>query len=310
MVKTIEGAVSYRHLGTVLLKVGSGTVDLYDLVPNPEQPRMGPKDDPELRKSIVENNGIFEPILAEPHPEHKGKLQIIDGERRWENCKILVEVEKKDQFRELPVQITDRTLTKDERLRAWVTIHRHRKDWRAKERERTAHKLIQEVGRASAANILGMTVRQVDALEETFELSERMSKLEDPDASISYAREIKSLARYLRPPKVENSIVKKVNEGLINTSKEIRELRSILKDPKAREVFLQDGTPIEDAKAVMPPSTPPSFGQTFAQEIDMFTGSLLSHPWPELVKLKGDPSVIEKIRKCKKILDDIEDQLA
>jgi ParB family chromosome partitioning protein len=104
--------------------------------------------------------------LLEPHPDHPGKFRSIDGDRRWTNSKILVEVHKKDEYRKLPAEITDRTLTDDERLRVWIYIHRQRKVWDAKEKEMVAYRLVDLVGRASAANILGITVRELDKLVE------------------------------------------------------------------------------------------------------------------------------------------------
>jgi hypothetical protein len=48
--------------------------------------------------------------LPSPILTSKGKLRIIDGDRRWTNSKILVEVQKKEQYRALPVEVTDHTL--------------------------------------------------------------------------------------------------------------------------------------------------------------------------------------------------------
>ena len=39
-----------------------------------------------------------------------------------------------------------------------------------------AYRLVELVGRASAANILGITVRELDKLVEVFELSERFTR--------------------------------------------------------------------------------------------------------------------------------------
>jgi len=100
-----------RRLGRTLLRTYRDTVDLYDVFPNDRQPRRGPKQDPELQRQIEANEGIFEPLLLEPHPENRDKFRIIDGDRRWENSKTLVEVQKKEQYRRLPAEITDKTLT-------------------------------------------------------------------------------------------------------------------------------------------------------------------------------------------------------
>src|ERR1700722_6656174 len=99
-----------RRLGRTLLRTYRDSVDFFDFFPNDKQPRIGPKEDPELQRQIEANEGIFEPLLAEPHPDHEGKLRIIDGDRRWTNSKILIEVQKKEQYRSLPVEITDHTL--------------------------------------------------------------------------------------------------------------------------------------------------------------------------------------------------------
>src|SRR5215813_8610070 len=182
-----------RRLGRTILRTYRTTVDLDDVVPNPKQPRMGPKEDLELQRQIEANEGIFEPLLLEPHPDHVEKFRIIDGDRRWTNSKILVEVHKKEQYRRLPAEITDRVLTDDERLRVWIYIHRQRKEWDAKEKEMVAYRLVDLVGRASAANILGVTVPALDKLVEIYELSERLRGVKEPGASITWAREIRNL---------------------------------------------------------------------------------------------------------------------
>src|SRR5438270_6999673 len=99
-----------RRLRRTTLITYRDSRDLYDVLPNDRQPRMGPKEDPELQRQIEANEGIFEPLLLEPHPLHAGKFRIIDGDRRWTNSKILVEVHKKEQYRALPAEITDHTL--------------------------------------------------------------------------------------------------------------------------------------------------------------------------------------------------------
>ena len=157
-----------RPLGRTILKTYRTTVAIDDVLPNDNQPRMGPKEDAELQRQIEANEGIFEPLLLEPHPEFDGKYRIIDGDRRWTNSKVLVDSHKKDQFRRIPAEITDRPLTEDERLRVWVYIHRQRKEWDAKEKEMVAYRLVDLVGRASAANILGITVRGLDKLVEIY----------------------------------------------------------------------------------------------------------------------------------------------
>src|SRR5436190_13331282 len=181
-----------RRLDRTILRTYRTKVDLDDVVPNPNQPRLGPKEDDELQRQIEANEGLFEPLLVEPHPELPGKYRIIDGDRRWSNCRLLVD-RGRAQYRHLPVEVTDRTLSEEERLRVWIYIHRQRKEWDAKEKEMVAYRLVDLMGRASAANILGITVRELDKLVETFELSEKLTNLREPGASITWAREIKNI---------------------------------------------------------------------------------------------------------------------
>src|SRR6266851_2135287 len=139
-----------RRLGRTVLRTYRTMVDIDDLVPNDRQPRLGPKEDEELQRQIEANEGLFEPLLVEPHPDLPTKFRIIDGDRRWTNSVALVKQDKK-QYRRVPVEVTDRTLSDDERLRAWIYIHRQRKEWDTREKEMVAYRLVDLVGRASAA---------------------------------------------------------------------------------------------------------------------------------------------------------------
>src|SRR3989442_2735545 len=245
--QTIQTSPMERRLGNTILKTFRTETDYLDVIQNTKHPRRGPREDVNLKREIEANQGIFEPLLVEPHPEDSAKYRIIDGERRWTNCKILVEVHKKSQYRILPIEVVHRTLTDEERWRVWIYIHRQRKEWETKEKEMAAVSLVQYTNRATAANILGITVRELDKLCDIYELSEKITNLPDPAASISHAREIKNIAKNLMTPQIENAIVKKINEGLITNSKDIRKLRKVLRDEAAKGVFLKDGTSVDQA---------------------------------------------------------------
>src|SRR5262249_45941131 len=215
--------------------------------PNAKQTGTGPTGCPDRRRQSGANEGILEPLLLEPHPTLGDKFRIIDGDRRWSNSKVLVDQLKKPQYRQLPAEITDHTLDDEERLRVWIYIHRQRKEWDAKEKEMVACRLVELVGRASAANILGITVREVDKLVDVYRLAERLKNIRDPSASITWAREINSINKNLLPPSVLDTIVDKINRKLITNSKDVRRLRAILKDPVAKDCFLTERTTINDA---------------------------------------------------------------
>lgn len=296
-----------RRLGRTILRTYRDTRDLYDVIPNERQPRMGPKEDLELQRQIEANEGIFEPLLVEPHPDLDGKFRIIDGDRRWTNSKVLVEAQKKEGYRRIPVEITDRTLTDDERLRVWIYIHRQRKEWDAKEKEMVAYGLVDIVGRASAANILGVTVRDLDKLVDIYELSERLTNLAEPGASITWAREIKNINKNLLSPTILDTIVQKVNENEITNSKDIRKLRIVLRDPVAKQRFV-DGAKLDAVLDDVLPTEQPQKG-TLAGDIQQLTAALKRHPWTELMKNRGDANLLERVGEAEKLLRELKKAL-
>lgn len=298
-----------RRLGRTILKTYRTTVDIDSLVPNEKQPRLGPKKDEELQRQIEANEGIFEPLLVEPHPDLPGKFRIIDGDRRWTNSRVLVDDYKKNQFRQIPVEVTDRPLTDEERLRVWIYIHRQRKEWDAKEKEMVAYSLVNIVGRASSANILGITVRELDKLVEIYELSEKLTNIAEPGASITWAREIKNLNKSLLTPTVLDTIFRRVNDKEITNSKDIRKLRQILKDPIAREEFLAEEGSIDAAVKKLGPA-PKKKAQGLLGEIEELSQALQRHPWTSLAKLKEDPQAIKKIEEAEKLLRDLKKTLS
>src|SRR5690606_32070819 len=150
----------------------------------------------ELQRQIEANEGGFEPLLVEPHPSIQGKFRIIDGDRRWSNSKALVEQGRED-YRHIPVEIIDGTLADEGRFRVWIYADRQRKHGGAKEKEMVAYRLGELPGRASAASILGITVRELDKLGGIYELSERFVGLAEPSAAITWARELNGLSKTL-----------------------------------------------------------------------------------------------------------------
>ena len=298
-----------RRLGRTTLRTYTTDIDIDDLIPNPDQPRMGPKDDLELRNQIEANQGVFERLLVEPHPDLEGKFRIIDGDRRWTNSKVLVEEEGKAEFRKLPAEVTDRTLTDDERLLVWIYIHRQRKEWDAKEKEMVAYRLEQLRGRASAASILGIKVRELDKLIGIFELSERFTELKEPGAAITWARELNGVAKKLLTPQVVNAVVKKVNAKQITNSKELRKLRKIWRDPMAKEHFLTAKGDIDSAMLRIAPEEAER-EEGLASDIDALTELMKKYPWTDLQKLKGDQETLTKIQEAQAVLDGLREAIS
>ncbi len=288
-----------RRLGRTVLRTYRTYVDVDDLVPNERQPRLGPKEDEELQRQIVANEGIFEPLLVEPHPDVPGRYRIVDGDRRWTNSKVLVE-QGHDEYRAIPIEVTDRTLSEDERLRVWIYIHRQRKEWDTREKEMVAHRLVDMVGRASAANILGITVRELDKLVDVFELSERFTNLREPGAAITWARELNGLSKSLLTPSVIDAVVDKVSRKRITNSKDLRKLRQVLRDPIAKDQFLAHDGDIDTAMLHLPAS--PSKEPTLVAELDEAMQAMRGMPWTALEQLRGDVRLIEKLEEAEALI--------
>lgn len=289
-----------RRLDRTTLRTYRTKVDIDDVLPNANQPRMGPKIDEELQRQIEANGGLFEPLLVEPHPELSGKFRIIDGDRRWSNSKALVEQGKSD-YRHIPVEVTDKTLSEEDRLRVWIYIHRQRKEWDAKEKEMVAYRLVELMGRTSAANTLGITVRELDKLVDVFEVSEKFTALRDPSAAITWARELTGVSKKLLTPSVMEAVAKKVNAKRITNSKDLRKLRAILPDPVAKAHFLTDAGDLESAMLRLgAPDSPKSGG--FTDDLDAAVESMKKVPWTTLQELKGDRDLLAKIEDAEKLL--------
>lgn len=306
--KIIELGFEERRLGRTVLRTYRTRKDVDELVPNDQQPRMGPKLDEELQRQIEANEGVFEPLLVEPHPSLPDRFRIIDGDRRWTNSVELVR-QGKAEYRQLPVEVTDRPLTDDERLRVWIYIHRQRKEWDAKEKEMVAYRLVELVGRASAANILGVTIRELDKLVDIFELSERFTNLRDPAAAITWSRELSGVSKQLLTPSVVDAVVKKVNEQRVTNSKDLRKLRVVLRDPVARANFLEDDGDLETALLrVAPDETKKRAG--LVGELEAAASAIRRTPWTTLEELKGDPSVLGKLDEVERLLKSLKKTLS
>jgi ParB family transcriptional regulator, chromosome partitioning protein len=297
-----------RRLGRTVLRTYRANADIGDVVPNDRQPRMGPKEDDELQRQIEANEGLFEPLLVEPHPDISGKFRIIDGDRRWTNLGVLVS-QGREQYRQVPVEITDRTLTDDERLRVWIYIHRQRKEWDAREKEMVAYRLVDLVGRASAANILGITVRELDKLVDVFELSERFTKLRDPGAAITWARELMGVSKKLLTPSAIDAVVEKVNQKRITSSKDLRKLRAILPDPVAREHFLSKEGNIESAMLRVAPAEKKAKPELIG-ELDAAMEAMKRVSWTVLAELKDNADVLKRIDDAEALLRNLRKALS
>ena len=310
-----EGTWQARTFGRDVLETRRGTATLDEVRPNPNQPRQGPKEDPQLKSEILENGGIFEPLLVEPHPGFPELFRIIDGERRQANSEEIVKDLKAegapeaeiDRYYRVPVEIISRTLTDEERFRVWVYIHRQRKEWTRREKEMVAYSLVKHMDRARAAAVLGISVRELDKTVAIYVMSLKLTGLRDPDAAITWAREINNVSPRYRTPEVEAALIRKINAGKLINSKEVRELRRIAPHDSALEEFLADSGTISSAMEKLPAnagsgtqtwSTKTSYGQGMTTDIQMFADQLGRYSWQDLESIRDDPTVLEAINEA------------
>ena len=290
----------------VTVKLSQRTdIPLENIAPNPEQPRRGVKADEELRKNIEVTGSLINPILLERLPNDENKYMIIDGERRWEAYKELSTVQKKPGFAKIPSQIVDRSLNVSERLRIWVSIHRQRKDWSAKEKERVAYELVKSVGIEETQAILGVSMTEVRKLVDAMELARRMPQDQEFSAQISYAREIRSLAKpYRSDNELVNRIIKRIANGEITTSKSIRDLKGLFREPAARETFLKGDSSLKDAWAALPEAKPEGVSgrKGLTQSVSDLLHYLKTLPAVEIDSLKRDASFLSQIDQCESAL--------
>jgi len=164
-----------------------------------------------------------------------------------------------------------------------------------------AYRLVDLMGRASAANFLGITVRELDKLVEVFRLSERFTELRDPSAAITWARELMGVSKKLLVPSVIDAVVKKVNQKRITNSKDLRKLRTILPDPIARAHFLSEEGDLESARLRLRPVQMKTNGGLLT-ELDAAIETMKNLSWTALQEMKGNTSVLKKIEEAEKLL--------
>jgi len=167
-----------------------------------------------------------------------------------------------------------------------------------------AYRLVELVGKASAANILGISVRELEKLVEIFELSEKFTGLRERGAGISWARELMGVSKKLLTSSVIDAVVKKVTAKRITNSKELRKLRTILPDPVARLNFMSDEGDIDSAMLRLAPTTKKEKGG-LGGELDSAIESMKRVPWTALAELRSNPDFLKRIDEAQSLLESL-----
>ena len=172
-----------------------------------------------------------------------------------------------------------------------------------------AYRLVEFMGRASAASILGISIRELDKLVEVFQLSERFVHLRENGAGISWARELLGVNKKLLTPSVIDAVVDKVNRQRVTNSKDLRKLRTILVDPVARENFMSRDGDLETAMMRLAPNDRKR-DPDFVSNLDATVHSMKQLPWMALEDMKGDPDILKKIEDAEALLRSLRQNLS
>jgi ParB family chromosome partitioning protein len=172
-----------------------------------------------------------------------------------------------------------------------------------------AYRLVDLMGRAGAANILGITVRELDKLVDVFELSERFSGLRGPSgAALTWARELMGVSKKLMTPTIQEAVIEKVNKRQITNSKDVRKLRAILRDPTARANFMSSEGNIESALLrIEPPASEP---KGLLSDLAALCDSIKGYSWTELEALRQSSQAREKVREAHALLQKLQSSLS
>lgn len=296
-------------LGGEPIKIKREAIPVDNIITNPDQPRAEKdrKDVEFLYRSIKENRGIAVPLLVEKIHGRPDKVRIVDGERRLNACRKLLDEDPdaKIYLGTLPCDVIQQELTKEQRQRLWTYIHRTRKEWHAMVKEKMVLELVDLVGRRKTADILGVKIREVDRIVDTLMLAERMEAVVGKTA-ISYARETKGLAKKYQTSDAVDLIVDKVNKRLIVDPVKIRKLKDVFSHPEAKQEFESPKGTIASALRKIPEEpeevAPPPIEKTFIDFITEIRTQLADYPWSELAEFRGDATILDAIDSCMETL--------
>lgn len=296
-----------RRVGRVPLRTYRTKVDIDDVMADERRGHQAASD-AQMQLDIEANEGLLEPILVEPHPDRPHKFRVIDGGRRLASTRGLV-ANGRDKYRDVPVEVVDRTLTEDERLRVWVHLQRRHRDWEAREKEAVAVQLVDQIGVAGAASILEMTTKEVEKLLAIQALARRFIGLKDPAVAIVWARELMGISKKLLTASVVDAVVKKANERRITNSKDLRKLRQILPDPVARENFLSDTGDVDSAYLRLPYVDKPLGNGTLPGKLSVAVNAMRTLSWASLEELKGDAGFVSQLREAEELARSLRERL-
>jgi ParB family transcriptional regulator, chromosome partitioning protein len=143
-------------------------------------------------------------------------------------------------------------------------------------------------------------MRELDKLLAVHTLSKKFTSLRDPRAAIAWARELGGLSKKVLSPEVVDAVVRKVNQQRITNSKDLRQLRSILKDPVSRDHFLSDEGDIASAALRLMPRQ--QSGNSLVEQMDELRRSIEGTPYAEIEAFRTDPKAAETLDELASVI--------
>src|SRR5206468_481644 len=126
---------------------------------------------------------------------------------------------------------------------------------------------------------------------------------------ITWARELMGVSKKLLTPSVIEAVVRKVNQERITNSKDLRKLRTILRDPVAKARFLSDEGDIESAMLRTSPIDKRS-KSGLVHDLDAAIEAMRRMPWTELETLKRSSELLKKIDEAEALLKSLRKSLS
>lgn len=109
-------------------------------------------------------------------------------------------------------------------------------------------------------------------------------------------------------PTVRDAVVRKINQKRITNSKDLRKLRTILRDPAAKAHFLTEDGDVDSAMLRLGPSEPKRRSGLVA-ELDSAMDVIKATPWTAIEELRGDDTVLRKLDEAELLLRTLREKL-
>jgi ParB family transcriptional regulator, chromosome partitioning protein len=149
-----------RRLDRTVLRTYQKTADIYEIVPNNNQLRMGPKTTKSCNGKLRLTAGCLSRFSSSRILTFQ-RSSALSPEIDAGQTRAFLSSKAKNNIGKYRLKLPTARLPRKTGLRVCIYIHRQRKEWDAKEKEMVAYRLVDMMGRASAVNIPGITVREL-----------------------------------------------------------------------------------------------------------------------------------------------------